>query len=398
MLEATIMDVMTGFALLPLAAWLYLFLFRGRFWACQERLSTETEDRRIWPSVVAIVPARNEADVIQRTLPSLRKQDYPGPFQVIVVDDGSTDETARLAADANLAPGSRPIEVLNGEVPPHGWSGKVWAMEQAVAYVRRVLPQPRYLWFTDADIEHEPMVLRGLVQTAEHARLDMVSTMVLLHAERFWERLLIPAFVFFFQKLYPFSYVNTPGRATAAAAGGSMLVNRSALAKSGGLAEIRTALIDDCALARLLKTKGRLWLGLTTHSRSIRAYGFGDLWRMVTRTAYRQLNYSPALLLSTVIGMALIYIVPIVVMVLNWTAGYLLLAALGASTWMIMGIAYLPTVRLYKQPWLFSLSLPVAAILYTLMTVDSARKHWLGKGGEWKGRLHHESSRSKSGP
>jgi hopene-associated glycosyltransferase HpnB len=265
-------------------------------------------------------------------------------------------------------------------------------MEQAVAYVRRVLPQPRYLWFTDADIEHEPMVLRGLVQRAERAKLDMVSTMVLLHAERFWERLLIPAFVFFFQKLYPFSYVNSPGRATAAAAGGSMLVNRSALAEAGGLTEIRNALIDDCALARLLKTKGRLWLGLTIHSRSIRAYGFGDIWRMVTRTAYRQLKYSPALLLSTVIGMALIYIAPIVVMVLSWTAGYILLAALGASTWMIMSVAYLPTVRLYKQPWLFALSLPVAAILYTLMTVDSARKHWLGKGGEWKGRLHQSKS------
>lgn len=381
------MEILETLAVLAAIAWLYLILMRGRFWTADQRLPDTVTPRKVWPSVVAIVPARNEAALIERSLTSLRRQDYPGSLSILLVDDQSDDGTADAAARSAEGEGHG-LTVTRAEPTPPGWSGKVWAMSQGVELAKTLAPQAKYFWFTDADIEHDPHALVQLVQQAEYSMLDLVSTMVLLRSRGLWERLLIPAFVFFFQKLYPFRDVNNPQRPTAAAAGGSMLIRRTALNQAGGLAAIRSAWIDDCALAALIKARGQIWLGLTSGSRSMRDYDLKGIWNMVARTAYTQLNYSPLWVALTVAAMTLVYLVPVAAVVGGVATAHWPVAGLGAATWLLMALAYRPTLKFYGQTPLRGLLLPFSAFLYMLMTVDSARRHRNGSGGRWKGRAH----------
>ncbi|MGQ0676913.1 MAG: glycosyltransferase, partial [Rhodospirillales bacterium] len=341
-----------------------------------------------WPGVVAVVPARDEADVIERSIGSLLAQDYPGRFHVVLVDDGSGDGTAdaarRLAAARK--DGSR-LTVVRGSALPQGWAGKMWAVAAGIKQADAAHPDAPFLWLTDADIEHAPGVLRALVARAEAGKLDLVSVMALLHCKSAWERLLIPAFVYFFQKLYPFPRVNDRADALAGAAGGCMLVRRAALEAAGGIEAIRSAVIDDCALARSLKRGGPIWLGLSREVRSIRPYpGLSGIWKMVARSAYDQLGYSPLMLAGTVAGMLIVYLAPpLLALGQPWHASALA-ASLGAAAWVLMAFSYLPTLQLYRQPPVLGLLLPVAGLLYDLMTLDSALAYYRGRGGWWKGR------------
>ncbi|MFQ5784503.1 MAG: glycosyltransferase [Alphaproteobacteria bacterium] len=376
-------------SLLSLAAWLYLILFRGGFWRADRRLEASPAPPAAWPAVAAIVPARNEAAVIGRALGTLLAQDYPGAFHVVVVDDESDDDTAALARDTARSAGLEDrLNVVAGAPAPEGWTGKTWALAQGVERARETLPDARYLWFSDADIAHEPGTLRRLVSKAEAGRLDLVSLMALLDCGGAWARLLIPAFVFFFQKLYPFAWVGRPRRRTAGAAGGCMLLRRDALEAAGGLRAISGALIDDCALAAALKRNGPIWLGLATTTRSLRPYrGLGAVWEMVARSAFTQLRHSTPLLALTVAGMFVVYLVPPVAALGGPIAGADTAAVAGLAAWLIMAVAYRPTLKLYRQPAAAAALLPVAALLYTAMTVDSALRHWRGAGGRWKGRI-----------
>lgn len=337
----------------------------------------------------AVVPARNEADVIERTLSSLLAQDYPGPFAITIVDDGSDDGTGTIARATMAAARARhDASVVDGRPRPDGWTGKVWALAEGVAAVRAAGTTPAYWWFSDADVEHSPDTLSRLVATAEGDDRALVSQMVALHCESSWERLLIPAFVFFFRMLYPFAWVNDDRRATAAAAGGCVLLRDDALARIGGIERIKGELIDDCALASAVKRDGGgLWLGLATRSRSVRPYrSFETIWSMVSRTAYTQLRYSPLLLGGTVAGMLLLYYVPVAAAFAGVRRRRADLAIPGAIAWCVMSAAYVPTLRLYRVRRRNAFALPFAALLYTAMTVDSARRHRAGRGGAWKGR------------
>lgn len=383
-------------AVASFAVWAGLIMLRGGFWRADQRLPSRPPELYEWPGVAAVVPARDEAATIGVTVTSLLKQDYPGSFAVVVVDDGSTDGTAEIAraAAAKTGAGER-LTVVGGAALPPGWTGKLWAVKQGLNAAETISPASSFVLLTDADIEHDPLNLCRLVAKAEREGRDLVSLMVLLRCESAWERLLIPAFVFFFQKLYPFPLANDPAASTAAAAGGCVLVRRSRLEAVGGIDSIRDRLIDDCALAAAVKRSGgNIWLGLTKSVRSLRAYeSLGEIWRMVARTAFVQLNRSALLLVGTLIGMAAIYVVPPASVALGLATGDLRLAAVGAAAWTLMTVAYLPTVRLYGlgawRAWL----LPAAAVLYTAMTVDSARRHWLGRGGGWKGRHYGPANR-----
>ncbi len=384
----------TILAALSLAIWLYLLLFRGGFWRADQRLGTPAPAPDPWPAVAAIVPARDEAEVIGRALGSVLTQDYPGPLHIVVVDDHSRDgtaEEARVAAQASAR--GEHFELVQARALPPAWTGKLWALAEGQSRAQAAMPEARYFWFTDGDIEHDPTTLRRLVAKADGDALDLVSLMASLSCEGFWARLLIPPFVFFFQKLTPFPWVNDPRKATAAAAGGCILVDAQALDAAGGLASIKGALIDDCALARAIKTEGRvrgrgIWLGLATDSRSIRPYqGLGAIWEMVARCAYTQLRHSPVRLAGTLLAMALTYVVPPVVALGAPLHGQAPAAVLGLAAWGLMTGAFWPTLKLYCQPpWLAPL-LPLAALFYGAMTLDSALRHGRGKGGAWKGRV-----------
>jgi hopene-associated glycosyltransferase HpnB len=374
---------------LSFTVWLYLFFLHGRFWRAGQRLGKDAAGMPAeWPVVPVIIPARNEADVIGQTVDSLLRQDYPNPVRIVLVDDNSDDGTADAARRAANAAG-RPecLVVVQGMPLPQGWAGKVWAMSQGAARVAREYPQAPYVLFTDADILHAPGNLRRLVARAEADSRDLVSIMVMLAAQGLWERFLIPPFVFFFQMLYPFSRVND--NATAAAAGGCMLVRRSVLERAGGIESIREALIDDCALARRLRgAGGRLWLGLDTETRSARPYGgLRGVWNMVARSAFTQLRYSPLLLAGCVAGMLVVYAVPpLAVAGAPWFGPGAGLAGLAA--YVLMVAAYAPTLKMYGRPRIVAALLPVAAMLYTAMTIASAWRHWRGVGGGWKGRVY----------
>ncbi len=396
------MDVIVlGLMLLSLTIWLGLLCFWGQFWRTDQQLEIRETQLESLPVVCAVVPARNEAELIPASLRSLLLQDYPGSFNVFLVDDRSTDRTANFAEGVAHAVGKpQQLHIISGESLPAGWSGKLWAVEQGIKSASKFAPD--YFLLTDADIEHDPGNLRRLVAKAVQEDLDLVSVMVRLRCESFWEKLLIPAFVFFFQKLYPFRWVNNPNNPTAAAAGGSILIARKALERIGGIQVIRQALIDDCALAQAVKKKentpfpmprkGRIWLGLSSLTRSLRPYdSLATIWDMVARTAYTQLNYSPLLLLGTLVGMPLIYLVPPVCVILGAVWSNWAIALTGILGWLLMTFAYYPTIRFYKcSPW-FALSLPAIAFLYTLMTLDSALRHWQGRGGAWKGRVYPSS-------
>ena len=401
--------MLTLLAALSLLAWIVLLLFWGGFWRGRERFRCPAdagEDRR-WPAVAVCIPARNEADVLPETLRSILSQDYAGPMQVVLADDASEDGTgdvarrtaARIGAEAKLT-------VVAPPPLAEGWTGKLWALNAAVDAAERSLPGAKYLWFTDADILHEPDNLRCLVAKAEAEDLDLTSQMVELACVSFWDRLLIPAFVFFFAKLYPFGWVNDPTARTAAAAGGCMLLRREAFLRAGGLEPVRDRIIDDCAIGRELKRcgrprdaegrAGRIWLGTSGHARSARAYeSLGEIWRMVARTAYTQLYHSPFLLAGTVLGMLIIYLIP-PALVLTWPLHGDAGAGLAAlATWLAMALALAPTLQHYRQPFWLAPLLPLAALLYTAMTLDSARRYHSGRGGGWKGRAQAPGTASR---
>jgi len=361
-----------------LAAWAYLILGRGFFWLARER-----DDARpppapaAWPDVVAVVPARNEADVIERSIGSILAQDYPGALRAVLVDDASDDGTAARAAALARANGR--LAILAGRPLPAGWTGKLWAVSQGV----EAAGAPKYIWVTDADIAHAPQTLRRLVARAEAQGLVLVSLMARLQTGRFAERLLIPAFVFFFDMLYPFAFVNDGRRRVAAAAGGVMLVRREALAAAGGIASIRAEIIDDCALAGRLKAQGPIWLGLTRSSVSLRPYrSLGEVGRMVSRSAYAQLGYSPWLLAGTVAGMLLVYAAaPLLAIFAGGWARWL-----GLAAWAAMAASFQPTLRYYRISPLWGVALPLIGAIYTAFTLQSAIEVWRGRGGMWKGR------------
>ncbi|MBE9225635.1 glycosyltransferase [Phormidium sp. LEGE 05292] len=377
---------------LSLIIWIILLVFRGQFWRCNQLLpnlspSTLLQD---YPAICAVIPARNEAQMILFSLRSLFQQSYPGSFTIVLVDDNSTDNTAIIAQElAKELNKTEQLHIISGAALPAGWSGKLWAMEQGIRYAETLNPLADYLLLTDADIQHHTTNLDELIAKAKQENLDLVSLMVLLRCESFWEKLLIPAFVFFFQKLYPFPLVNNPNKSIAAAAGGCILIKRETLTKIGGIERVKQALIDDCALAAAVKNPGKIWLGLTQSTRSLRPYpSLESIWDMVARTAYTQLNYSPFLLLGTVIGMTLVYLVPPLAVIGGLLTGDLAIALTGLITWLLMAIAYFPTIKLYNCSPIFAFCLPIIALLYNLMTIDSAWRHWRGKGGAWKGRVY----------
>ncbi len=375
--------LLSALAAVPLLAWLFLIFGRGGFWLARERddRGARPPEPGRWPSVTAVVPARDEADVIARSIGSLLAQDYPGDLTVILVDDQSSDGTAAAAQAAARDLGREErLKVLSGAPLPAGWTGKLWALSQGVAAAGEASD---YVWLTDADIGHDPDNLRSLVARAEAGRLSLTSLMVSLHCKTWPERLLIPAFVFFFQMLFPFAWVNDPKRSLAAGAGGCMLIARTALEAAGGIASVRAEIIDDCALARRLKATGPIWLGLGTRARSLRPYiSFSEVGKMVSRSAYAQLNYSPWLLAGTVAGMALLYLAPpALALFARGPAQWM-----GLATWWAMAVAFQPMLRLYRREPLWGLALPLIGALYTLFTLESAVQVWRGKGGMWKGR------------
>jgi hopene-associated glycosyltransferase HpnB len=375
-----------------LLAWIYLLAGHGGFWRTDQRLPPGARGLAAWPDVVAIVPARDEADVLPHTLPTLLAQDYAGRFSVILVDDESADGTPDVAARLDQA---GRLKVISGRQTPPGWAGKVWAMAQGV----QAAGEPAYLLFTDADISYGPGVLSKLVASAASADSGawraLVSQMALLRSDAPAERLLIPAFVYFFAQLYPFRRVNSRRSRTAAAAGGCMLVRREALAASGGLERIAGARIDDVALGKLLKHAANdCWLGFTTEVTSRRAYGLSDVWDMVARSAYTQLRYSPAALAATVVGLLWLYLVPPaasvagLALVTTVPAGQAAaLAATGIAAWAIMSVTYVPMLRLSRLSPVRAPTLPLIAAMYAAMTITSAWRHLKGRGGAWKGRV-----------
>ncbi|MEM8935816.1 MAG: glycosyltransferase, partial [Pseudomonadota bacterium] len=403
-------------ALLSLAVlgiWAGLYWGRGGFWRADQRLS-DAENPQAWPSVVIVIPARDEAPTIADVIAAHMACDYEGPLAIVLIDDQSSDGTAEKArtaarqaasvddgafeefphiAAAARADKERPLFIFQGTELPKGWSGKLWAVNQGVQRAAEIAPEAAFVLLTDADIVLAKDSLRRLVAKAESENLALASLMARLDARGAWGALLIPAFIYFFQQLFPFPRVNDPRDDTAAAAGGCVLVRANALRASGGIAKIRGSLIDDCALARRIKDVSpttTIWLGLADDEAiSLRDnHALKDIWTMVARTAYAQLRYSPVLLAGTVLGMALIYLAPVVLMVSALVGGNIIafVAALAASG--LMAKTYLPTLKLYDRDLWEAALLPIAATLYTAMTISSALRHWRGRGGTWKGRTY----------
>jgi hopene-associated glycosyltransferase HpnB len=359
-------------AFCSLCVWIYLVFAHYGFWRSRPEISPAAPSE--FPDVDIIVPARDESETIAAAIGSLLAQDYPGRFRVILVDDNSSDNTSELA-------GSAPnLEVIRLYSKPPGWSGKLWALSQGAAASHATL-----LLFTDADITHDPRHLSALVAQLLQARLDMVSEMVRLNCESLAERALVPAFVYFFQMLYPFEAVNDPAAKAAAAAGGTVLIRHETLERIGGIEAIKSALIDDVALATAVKRDGRIFLGHSCLATSIRSYpAFGDIWRMISRTAFTQLNYSVLLLAVTVLGLTMVWIVPPFAALLGhgWSAAF------GAAACALGAISFLPTLARYRRNRLWVLALPLIALFYVAATVGSAINFWRGKGANWKNRAY----------
>ena len=388
--------IATSLAVLPVVVWLYLLLGRGGFWLCGERDDRaligggETVAPASQPSIVAVIPARDEAECIGESVGSLLRQDYAGTFSIIVVDDQSADDTSGAARAAALVAGRvEALQVVAGRDPPAGWTGKLWAMRQGLAAAESRAAPPEFILFADADIAFAPHALRRLVAIQRARAAVLTSLMVKLRCESSAERWLTPAFVFFFQMLYPFAWANDSKRRTAAAAGGCMLTPREALAAAGGLETLRGALIDDCALAAAMKQQGPIWLGLTDSARSLRPYpSFSDFRSMVSRSAYAELRYSPLRLGGAVAGMALVYLAPPLLAIFGRGAAQ----AAGALAWALMIVAFAPMLRFYQRPLIGALALPAIAATYVAFTIDSAVQHWRGRGGYWKGRVQARAS------
>ncbi|HJY17387.1 MAG TPA: glycosyltransferase [Xanthobacteraceae bacterium] len=380
-------------ASIVLAIWLYLIAARGGFWRLAERDDAPVSPPGAWPAVTTVIPARDEAECVGQTVTSLLRQNYPGALTVIVVDDQSRDGTADVARGAaTLIGAGERLTILPGRPLPAGWTGKLWAQQQGLEFAVTVAASPAYLLLTDADIVYAEDAVTNLVARAEVGGLVLTSLMAKLRCKSFAERMFVPAFIFFFQMLYPFAWANDPRRSTAAAAGGCMLVRRDALQQAGGLAAIRDALIDDCALAKLLKHQGPISIALTDRVRSIRAYpAIGDIRRMVSRSAYAQLNYSPLLLAGTVIGLALTYLAPVALALFAGGVPQFI----GLFTWLLMAFAIRRTLRFYGLSILWAPLLPAIAAMYMAFTVDSAYQHARGRGGMWKGRAQANISEAR---
>jgi hopene-associated glycosyltransferase HpnB len=369
-------------AVICAAIWACLLAFRGQFWRGPVRDAMPAPRPECWPSVAAIIPARNEASVIADSVTSLLRQNYAGPFSLIVVDDDSNDGTADIARAAAAEVG-RNITVISSNSLPPGWTGKLWALKQGI--VAAEATRPDYLLFTDADITHAPDTLSWLAAQSISGGFVLTSLMAKLRCVSLAERMHVPAFIYFFQMLFPFAWVYRSDRATAAAAGGCMLLRADVLKSAGGIAGIRNALIDDCSLAEKLKAVGPIWLGLTERVRSIRPYpDFADVRQMISRSAYAQLRFSPLLLAGTAAGMMLTFLAaPLLAIFATGWPQYL-----GIATWLAMAASFIPTLRFYRLSPLWSLALPVIATLYLIYTFDSAYRHFRRKGGQWKGRVH----------
>jgi hopene-associated glycosyltransferase HpnB len=366
---------MTSLAVLSLLIWCWLLTMRGRFWSAGPILPVAIPAHA--PPVAIVVPARDEAPLIERTIRSLLAQNYPGAFRVTLVDDNGEDGTGAIVRAID----DPRLNVVTGSSRPAGWAGKLWALHQGVA----ASGTPEYFFLTDADIEHDPPHLASLVAMAERHDLDMVSEMVTLRCDNWAEKALVPAFVFYFQLLYPFSWVNDPLSATAAAAGGTVLIRRRALLRIGGIEAVRGALIDDVALAGAVKNGGRIFLGHSALARSVRPYsGFADIWRMIARSAYAQLQFSPVLLTGTTLAMALLWLVPVLALL----SGHGLTPFLGLLTWALFAAAYLPTLARFRRSFFWALLLPAIALFYMAATIGSAVNYHRGRGVVWKGRAY----------
>lgn len=382
-------DIWIAIAGLPVGIWFYLLLFRGRFWLELPKPAVSTAPES-WPAVAAVIPARNEAGVVGQAVGALLRQDYPAPFRVILVDDNSEDGTAAEARAAAEAAGAGDcLTVVSGKRLAQGWTGKMWAVHQGLGALEKAMPTAQYVLLTDADIDHAPDSLRNLVARAcagdaKAGRYKLVSLMARLRTDTFAEKALIPAYVFFFQMLYPFAWINDPKSRMAGAAGGCMLVERKALKVAGGIAAIKDALIDDCALGRVMKKQGPIWLGLADNVSSLRGYpAWRDIWMLIARSAFTQLNHSALLLIGCVLGMVFTYLLA-PILTADGNAGS---RGLGVMAWAMMTLSYLPTLYYYRRSVLWAPFLPLIAVFYLLATMDSARRHWLGRGGEWKGRM-----------
>ncbi len=369
---------------LSLLIWAYLVFARGGFWRIDPAVPAQDVNTNPVP-VAVIIPARDEADVVGHAVRSLLQQTSHHRIHIFLVDDCSTDGTAQAARDAAIAVGQvQNLTVVPGSPLPPGWSGKLWAMQQGVQQAANTAPE--FFLFTDADIEHAPDSVTTLVSIAQSGPYNMASFMVKLHCQSVAEKLLIPAFVYFFFKLYPPAWIANPRRSQAGAAGGCILIRPAALEKAGGIAAIRQEVIDDCSLAARVKSNGgRLWLGVSATTRSIRPYeGFAGIGRMISRSAFNQLRHSTLLLLFSMLGMAITYLLPPLVVV---AAHHIVPAALAGAACLLMMVSYWPVLRLYRLNPLWALALPVAAVFYVGATFHSAWKYWSGQGGEWKGRI-----------
>jgi hopene-associated glycosyltransferase HpnB len=372
-------------ALFSLIIWLVLFFFWGNFWRIWEFDADRAAAASLknWPCVTAVIPARNEASSIAAVVAALAKQDYPGQFSVVIVDDHSDDGTRDLARNAAIESGaSDRIQIISAPELASGWSGKLWALNSGV--LASASSAPEFLWFTDADVVHAPDTLRRLVSRAERNHLDLTSLMVLLESDALAEKFLIPPFLYFFLMLYPPNRIANPRARTAGAAGGCILVRRAALERIGGLGAIRSEIIDDCSLARAVKRSGgKIWMGLTRSSRSLRSYsGFAEIRDMIARTAFTQLRYSALQLVGTMIGLALTFFVPVALTFASQARIWL--PALLA--WCLMTASFLPTVTFYRLSPVWAPFVPVSALFYAYATLLSAVRYWLGRGGQWKGR------------
>jgi hopene-associated glycosyltransferase HpnB len=379
---------------LSLLIWVYLVFARGGFWRIYPVPSGLTSPGNDAPGnngqanpvrIAVIIPARDEADIVGQSIQSLLQQDGHNAIHIFLVDDASTDGTANAArAAAVAAEQTQNLTVISGSPLPSGWSGKLWAMHQGIEQAAQLAPD--FFLFTDADIEHPPDGVTQLVSIAQAGPYEMASFMVKLHCQSVAEKLLIPAFVYFFFKLYPPAWISDPRRSEAGAAGGCILICPTALEKAGGIAAIRQEVIDDCSLAaRVKRNGGRLWLGASTTTRSIRPYeGFSGIGRMISRGAFNQLRHSNVLLFLSMAGMGVTYLFP---PALVFAAHRIAPAALGGAAWLLMMLSYFPVLRLYRLNPLWALALPLAAVFYVGATFHSAWKYWRGHGGEWKGRI-----------
>jgi hopene-associated glycosyltransferase HpnB len=375
--------MLLALGVLTFAIWLYLLLGHGRFWRVSRHLPSKLLKQRSAYRIAIIVPARNEAEVIGRTITSLLNQRGDNSIHIFLVDDGSTDGTADIARQtAAQSNQSSLLTIIQAQPLAAGWTGKLWALQQGIERAREF--NPDFFLLTDADILHRKDNLSRLVAIAESGPYDLASFMVKLHCETLAEKFLIPAFVFFFFKLYPPAWIADRRHKTAGAAGGAILIRPQALDQAGGIAAIRNEIIDDCALAKRVKNSGgKIWLGLTENTVSLRAYNtFSEIERMIARTAFNQLKHSALMLLAALAGLAAMYLLPLILL----ASRDFLPMVLALNAWVLMICAYLPMVRFYRLNPLWALTLPFAAIFYMAATIDSAIQFWSGRGGEWKGR------------